>query len=172
MELIDPADIPRFKNLDVIANFQPLWAQMDEYITEHTIPQLGPERSRWLYPIGSVLKTGAVVAFGSDWYVSSADPLPQIETAVTREDAFDQFPGVLIPEERISLHDAIAAFTINAAYVNFQETTTGSIEVGKIADMVVLDTNLFDIDPKNISDVKVLLTLFGGKTVYGSLDAF
>ncbi|SVA52149.1 uncharacterized protein METZ01_LOCUS105003 [marine metagenome] len=172
LELIHPTDIPRFKNLDVIANFQPLWAIMDDYITERTVPILGPERSRWLYPIGSVVKTGAVIAFGSDWYVSTADPLPQIETAVTREDAFDRFPGTFIPEERISLHDAIAAFTINAAYVNFQENTTGSIEVGKIADMVALDTNLFDIDPKKISDAKVLLTLFGGKTVYGSLDAF
>lgn len=171
LQLIDPADIPRFRELDVVANFQPLWALMDEYITKLTIPRLGEARSRWLYPIRSVLDAGGVVAFGSDWYVSTADPLPQIETAVTREDAIGKFPGVLVPEERISLHDAIAAFTINAAYVNFQEDTTGSVEVGKLADLVVLDENLFAIEPKAISDARVLLTLFGGRPVYGDLES-
>ena len=78
---------------------------------------------------------------------------------------------VFIPEERIDLKSAIVAFTINAAFVNKQEDTTGSIEVGKLADLIVIDQNLFDIDPATISDTKVLLTLFGGEPVYGDIDS-
>jgi predicted amidohydrolase YtcJ len=170
LELIDPADIPRFRELDVIANFQPLWALPDDYITEMTVPQIGPERSRWLYPIGSVLKAGGMIAFGSDWYVTTPNPFPQIETAVTRQDAFGEVEGVLEPEERIGLHDAIAAFTINAAFVNFQDETTGSIEVGKLADLIVVDRNLFSIDVQEISEANVELTLFGGQVVHGELN--
>ena len=171
LQLIHPEDIPRFRELNVVANFQPLWAIMDEYVTRLTIPRLGEARSRWLYPIKSVLDAGGMVAFGSDWYVSTADPLPQIETAITREDASGEDPGVLVPQERIGLHDAIAAFTINAAYVNSQDDTTGSVEVGKLADLVVLDKNLFTLEPEAISDAKVLLTLFGGRPVHGELSS-
>ena len=171
LELIDPADIPRFRRLDVIANFQPLWAYADDYITELTLPFLEARRARWLYPIASVLRTGAVVAFGSDWSVSSANPLEEIETAVTRMGALGETDTPFIPEERIGLADALAAFTINAAYVNFQEDRTGSIEVGKLADLAVLDRNLFTIPPKQISDAKVVLTLLGGKPVHGDLEA-
>lgn len=171
LQLIDPADLPRFRELDVIANFQPLWAIPDDYITELTIPRIGPERSRWLYPIGSVLKAGGMIAFGSDWYVTTANPFPQIETAVTRQDANGEVEGVLEPSERIGLHDAIAAFTINAAFVNFQDDTTGSIEVGKLADLIVIDRNLFSIEPEEISEAKVELTLFGGRVVHGDLNA-
>jgi predicted amidohydrolase YtcJ len=170
LQLVDPADIPRFRELDVVANFQPLWALPDAYITELTVPRLGPERSRWLYPIGSVLKAGGMIAFGSDWYVTTPNPFPQIETAVTRQDASGEVEGVLEPLERIGLHDAISAFTINAAFVNFQDDTTGSIEVGKIADLIVVDRNLFSIDPREISETKVELTLFGGRVVHGDLD--
>jgi predicted amidohydrolase YtcJ len=167
LELIDPADIPRFRQLGVVANFQPLWAFADDYITDLTLPLLGPERARWLYPIGSVLRSGAVVAFGSDWSVSSANPLEELEVAVTRMGPNGETKEPFIPEERIDLKDALAAFTIGAAYVNFQDATTGSIERGKLADLIVLDHNLFAIDPAQISDTKVLLTLFGGKAVHG-----
>jgi predicted amidohydrolase YtcJ len=170
LELIDPSDIPRFRELDVVANFQPLWALPDDYITELTLPRLGPERSRWLYPIGSVLKAGGMIAFGSDWYVTTPNPFPQIETAVTRQDADGEIDGVLEPLERIGLHDAISAFTINAAFVNFQDDTTGSIEVGKLADLIVVNRNLFSIDPQEISEANVELTLFGGRVVHGDLD--
>lgn len=166
LQLIDPADIPRFRELGVIANFQPLWAYADAYITELTIPFLGEERSRWLYPIRSVVNSGAMIAFGSDWSVSSANPLHQIETAVTRTDALaDDAP--FIPQETIDLPTALAAFTINAAYVNGIEKLTGSVEVGKAADLIVLDRNLFDIPLKELSDTQVLLTLLDGEAVHG-----
>jgi predicted amidohydrolase YtcJ len=167
IQLFHPDDIPRFRQLDVVANFQPLWAYADAYITELTLPYLGEERAGRMYPIGSLLQSGAVVAFGSDWYVSSANPLEEIEVAVTRRDPESANGQPYIPEERIALRDALAAFTLNAAYVNFLEDDTGSLEEGKLADLIVLDRNLFEIDPSEISDAKVLLTLLGGRAVHG-----
>jgi predicted amidohydrolase YtcJ len=167
IQMWDPADIPRFAELDVVANFQPLWAYADEYITELTIPFIGEERARWMYPIKTVQDTGAVIAFGSDWSVSTANPFPQMETAITRMSADDDSYPVFLPEERIDLESAIVGFTINAAFVNKHEDKTGSIEVGKLADLIVLDRNLFEIEPADISETKVLLTLFGGEAVHG-----
>jgi len=172
IELFDPKDIPRFRELGVIANFQPLWATADPYITELTLPFIGPERGRWLYPIGSLFESGAVVAFGSDWDVSTANPLDEIEVAITRRGASDEEWAVFVPEERIELRDALAAFTINAAHLNHLDDRSGSIEVGKLADLVVIDRNLFAIEPSEISESRVLLTLLGGKPVYGNLTSF
>ena len=112
-----------------------------------------------------------MIAFGSDWSVSTANPMPEIETAVTRLSAVGEDVPVMLPEERIDLESAIVAFTINAAFLNRQEDSTGSIETGKLADLIVLDHNLFEIDPADISEVQVLLTLFEGRPVYGDLDA-
>lgn len=167
IQMWDPADIPRFADLEVVANFQPVWAYADDYVTELTIPFIGEERARWMYPIKSVLDTGATIAFGSDWSVSTANPFPQMETAITRKDADDDTDTSFIPEERIDLETAIVAFTINAAFVNKQENETGSVEVGKLADLIVLDKNLFETEQDDISETKVLLTLFGGEPVYG-----
>jgi predicted amidohydrolase YtcJ len=167
LQLIDPTDIPRFRSLHVIANFEPLWANGDEYLTRLAEPALGPARSRWLYPIASVAKSGAVVSGGSDWSVSSLAPLEGMQTAVTRRAVGD--PGgtpAWIPEERVDLPTAIALYTINAAYQNQQERSTGSIEVGKLADLVVLEKNLFEIAPSEIHRVRVLRTLLEGRTVY------
>ena len=171
LQMVDPADIPRFKELDVVANFQPLWAYADEYVTELTIPFIGEARARWMYPIGSVLKSGAMVAFGSDWSVSSANPFPQIETAITRKSAVMDEMDAFIPEERIDLASAIAAFTINSAFVSRREQDTGSIEVGKLADLVLLDQNLFEIDAKDISETKALVTMYEGRVVHGAFPA-
>jgi len=171
IELFNPSDIPRFRELGAVANFQPLWAMAESYITDLTLPILPPATHRWIYPIGSVLRSGAVVAFGSDWSVSSVNPLEEIEVAVRRADWKNPNAAPFLPDERIDLRDAIAAFTINAAYVNFQDDRTGSIEPGKLADLAVLDRNLFAIDPNEISDAKVLMTLFGGKPVYGEWSA-
>jgi len=171
LQMIHPDDISRFRELEAIANFQPLWAYNDDYVTELTVPFVGEERAQWMYPIKSVLDTGAVVAFGSDWSVSTANPLPQIETAITRLSATGEDYPVMLPEERIDLESAIAAFTINAAFLNRHEDVTGSVEVGKHADLIVLDRNLFDIDAADISETRVLLTLFGGKVVHGDTAA-
>ena len=166
LELIDPADIPRFKALGVVASFQPLWAYADPYITELTLPILGPARSRWLYPIGSVVKAGGVVAGGSDWPVSSANPLEAIQVAVTRRGP-DAPPGpAWIPEELVDLPAMIAAYTTNGAYLSREEAVRGSIVPGKLADLVVLDKNLFRIPASEIHTARVLLTLFEGKEVY------
>ena len=166
LQLIDPSDIPRFKSLGVIANFQPLWAYPDLYITELTEPALGPERSRWLYPIGSIVRSGAMIVGGSDWSVSSMNPLDAIQVAVTRRALDDPNGQPWIQEELVDLPTILAAFTINGAYLNRQEDITGSLEVGKAADLVVLDRNLFEIPPGDIHKTKVLLTLLDGKEVY------
>ena len=174
LQLIHPNDLPRFRELDVIANFQPLWAYADTYVTDLTIPFIGEERAEWMYPIRSVVNAGGMIAFGSDWFVSTANPFPQIETAITRTDA-DSGPESgdesFLPNETIDLATALAAFTINSAYVNNLESVSGSIEVGKLADLIVLDRNLFEIPAKEISETKVLLTLFGGIPVHGDLLA-
>jgi len=167
IQLFDPEDIPRLEALSVVANFQPYWAWADKFITQLTMPKLGLERSNWLYPIKSILDTGAVVAFGSDWFVSSGNPLLGIETAVTRRDPLTNISDPFLESERISLADAIEAYTINSAYVNFIDDETGSIEEGKVADLIVLDKNLFELAPNEISDAQVLLTLLEGKPVYG-----
>jgi predicted amidohydrolase YtcJ len=165
LELIDPADIPRFRQLGVVANFEPLWADGDEYLTKLTEPALGPARSRWLYPIASVARTGAVVTGGSDWPVSSLNPLEAIEVGITHRD-----PGVTTapwnPAERVDLPTLIAMYTIQAAWAHHLERETGSIEVGKLADLVVLERNLFEIPVTSIHEVRVLRTLLEGRTVF------
>ncbi|MCP5381506.1 MAG: amidohydrolase [Kordiimonadaceae bacterium] len=171
LQVIHPDDIPRFAALDVVANFQPYWAAADEYIMDLNLPAIGEERTSWMYPIRSIEKTGATIAFGSDWSVSTANPFLEIETAVTRLGALGEPYPEFTPNERISLQSAIDAFTINAAFVNKQDDKTGSIEVGKLADLVVLNQNMFEINPDQISDTKVLITLFGGKSVYVNPDA-
>ena len=166
LEVIRPEDIPRFRELGVAANFTGYWAYADAYITDLTLPFIQPDLARWLYPIGSLIKDGATVVSGSDWAVSSANPFLQIETAVTRKDPLNDEDEVFIPEERITLADAISMLTIDAAWVNHSEAVAGSIEVGKHADLAVLDRNLFEIRPADISETQVVLTLFGGEVVY------
>lgn len=171
IELIDPADIPRFGSLQVVPSFQPLWAYEDSYVRDLTVPKLGPTRSRWIYPIQSVNMGNAVLSFGSDWSVSSVNPLEGIEVAVTRIDPDLKEGGTpFIPEERISLRDALAAYTIGSAYSLFLDHETGSIEAGKSADLIILSQNLFEIPPDQINQTKVLLTLFEGKEVFRDED--
>ena len=167
IQLFNPADIPRFAELGVAANFQPYWAWADKFITELTIPKLGEERSQWLYPIKSLLDSGALVVFGSDWFVSSGNPLLGIETAITRRDPLTNESAPFLDHQRIGLSAALKAYTLNSAYINFIEHETGSIEVGKQADLTVLDKNLFDLKSSEISEASVLLTLIDGERVYG-----
>jgi predicted amidohydrolase YtcJ len=172
LELIDPADVPRFQQLRVIPCFQPIWAYADTYIKDLTLPILGPQRSRWIYPMRSVLDHGATLALGSDWNVSSVNPLDGIEVAVTRQDpdAPPDADNPFIPEERIDLPTTLAGYTIGSAYSNFWEKETGSLEAGKSADLIVLSQNLFDIPPSQINQTKVLLTLLEGRAIFKSPD--
>ncbi len=166
IQLFDPADIPRLAEYGVVASFQPLWAYADSYIRELTEPRLGTVRSRWLYPIRSVVATGAVVAAGSDWPVSSMDPLAAMQVAVTRRAPEDSTGDAWIPEERVGLPTILRAYTMGGARADDQEDSTGSVTVGKWADLVVLDRNLFEIPAHRIHEARVLLTLLAGREVY------
>ncbi|HKA13744.1 MAG TPA: amidohydrolase [Myxococcota bacterium] len=166
IELIDPADIPRFRRLRAVADFQPIWALEDRYIRDLTVPFLGPERARWLYPIASVAKSGAPLAAGSDWSVTSMNPLEAIEVALTRRDPASPPGPAWIPEERADLATLLAAYTIGGAWAAFREREVGSIEVGKRADLALLERNLFEIPAHEISETRVLRTWFEGREVY------
>ncbi|HET7235582.1 MAG TPA: amidohydrolase [Actinomycetota bacterium] len=171
IQVIHPEDVPRFRGLDVVANAQPLWAVNEGQMLHLTIPFLGPERSTWQYPFGSLARTGAVLAMGSDWSVSSPDPIEQMHVAVNRQAPATYAYGgqseeVFLPDERIDLPAAIAGFTINAAYVNHLDDVTGSIEVGKLADLAVLDRNLFTLAPEAIHEATVQATYVEGEPVY------
>lgn len=166
LQLIDPADLPRLAQLGVVASFQPLWAYRDAYIVELTEPRLGPERSGRLYPIESVRASGAIVAAGSDWSVTTMDPLDAIEVAVTRVDPEGDGGEAWIPAERLSLDDAVRAYTVGGAFAGDLEAESGSIGVGKSADLVVLDRDLYAVEAREISDVRVDLTIFEGRIVY------
>ena len=130
-----------------------------------TIPLLGPDRARWQYPFGALLRTGARLAFGSDWTVSTADPFPQIEVAVRRiwPDHPDGKP--FLPEERISLDEALRAATAGSAFVNRQDEA-GWLGVGRLADLVVLDRELGDTPAGGIAATKVVATMVGGEIVF------
>ena len=169
IQLVHPDDQPRFAELGVVANAQPYWAATSRYVTELTLPFIGEERARYHYPFGSLHRASATLAFGSDWTVSTADPLPQIEVAVSRVEHPNRDTEPLLPEEALDLETAVAAFTRGSAYVNFLEDETGTIEPGKLADLVVLDRDLFDPGAGPVGDACVLLTLSEGEAVY---DAF
>ena len=129
-------------------------------------PRIGPERTRWVYPVGAIVKAGGRIAFGSDWGVSSMNPLEGMQVAVTRR-GLNAGPGEPFNEEElVDLETAIAAYTIDVAYLNFWEQEIGTIEAGKYADLVVLDRNLFDIPAEGIHQARVLLTLLEGGAVY------
>jgi len=170
IQLVHPDDQPRFAELGVIANAQPYWAAASRYVNELTLPFIGEERARYHYPFASLQRAGAQLAFGSDWTVSTADPLPQIEVAVTRVEHPNRDTEPLLPEEALDLESALAAFTRGSAYVNFLETETGSLEPGKLADLLVLDRDLFDRGAGPIGDARVVLTLVEGEAVYDQLD--
>jgi hypothetical protein len=169
-QLVDEADIGRFAALDVIAGFSPYWAYNEEYVAVINPPQIGPERMAQMYPINRIARTGARIAFGSDWSVASADPLLGMETAITRINPHEGDPTpVFNPGDRITLDEAIAGYTINAAFANFLDADTGSIEVGKYADLVILKDNLFDLEPSGISEASVVATIMEGELVFGDL---
>jgi predicted amidohydrolase YtcJ len=165
-QLVRPEDAPRFRKLGVIANLQPLWAYADSYMKELTWPALPRELWPFLYPFRTLARSGAVVAFGSDWSVSSANPLEGIQVALTRQSPDEQPIEAMQPEEAIGLPEALAAYTIGSAHAMGLENETGSVEVGKRADLVVLERDLFEVPVRRIGKVKVLLTLLDGVPVH------
>jgi predicted amidohydrolase YtcJ len=171
IQVVHPDDIPRFRRLRAVANAQPLWAAHEGQMDDLTIPFLGEPRWRWQYPFASLVRAGAVMAMGSDWSVSTPDPLQEIHVAVNRQMPLDyphrvESREVFIPDERLDLPTAIAAFTMGSAYVNHLDRDTGSIEVGKYADLVVVDRNLFEHPVEEIADAKVERTYVEGEPVY------
>lgn len=166
LQLVHPVDLPRFAELGVSANFQALWAFPDAYITDINLPAVGPERVKRMYPIRSLERAGARIVGGSDWSVSSVNPLLAIETAVRRQDPLGTVPGVLNEGEAVGLATMLAAYTREAAWLMHQEALSGRVTTGLRADLIVLDRNLFQIPVEDISEAKVLLTLFDGKVVY------
>jgi predicted amidohydrolase YtcJ len=166
LELIDPADFVRFKELGVIANFQLLWAERGDYIDGATVKYIGPQRSKYLYPARSVRDAGAMIAGGSDWGVSSFNAFAAMEHAITR--AHSRGDPALLPEQSITLQDAIDAYTINAAKALKQDRTTGSLETGKRGDFIVLDRDIFSIDAFDLHKTRVTATYLDGRRVYAS----
>ena len=166
IQLIHPDDVPRFGALGVVANAQPYWAVLEGQMRNLTIPFLGPERSTWQYPFRSLRRSGAVLAMGSDWAVSTANPLVEIEVAVNRVSDLSRDDEPFLPDERLDLIDGLAAFTSGSAYVNHLDAETGTLEPGKLADLAVIDRNIFTRDAGPIGEARVLLTLVGGKAVY------
>jgi predicted amidohydrolase YtcJ len=166
LQVIHPDDVPRFAQLGVIANVQPLWACSEPQMDELTIPFLGPERASWQYRFGDLDRSGATLAFGSDWAVSSPNPLLEMEVAVTRVDPGERTNEPFLPGQRIDLETAVTAFTMGSVTVNQNEGIVGSIEVGKEADLVVLDRDIFDRATGPIGDARVEMTMVGGRVVY------
>jgi hypothetical protein len=170
LQLVHPDDIPRFAALGVAANFQALWAYPDEYIMDLNLPQVGPERVNRMYPIASLRRTGARIVAGSDWSVSTINPWPAIQVALTRQHPDGTRKEVLNESERVDLATMIAAYTMEGAWLMRQEAETGSIEVGKAADILVLDRDVFRLPAAQIGRTLVDLTLVDGSVVYRRPD--
>ncbi|MEV5879041.1 amidohydrolase [Streptomyces sp. NPDC052101] len=166
LQVVHPDDVPRFARLGATANIQPLWAAHEPQMDELTIPFLGAERAAWQYPFGALLRSGARLAAGSDWPVSSPDPLQGIHVAVNRVEPGAAGP-VFLPGERLGLADALHAYTAGSAYVNHLDDT-GRVAVGALADLVVLDRDPFAGPPQAIAETAVALTYVEGERVYAA----
>jgi len=162
LELIDPADIPRFAKLGVIPSMQPYHAIDDGRWAERYIG----DRIKTTYAFRSLLDAGAAVSFGSDWFVAPPTPLEGIYAAVTRRTLDDKNPNGWVPEQKITVEEAVRAYTLSAAHASFDESQKGSLAAGKLADLVMLDRNIFDVPPEEIRNVHVMLTMVGGKRVF------
>jgi predicted amidohydrolase YtcJ len=173
LQVVDPADVARFAALRVVANAQPLWACNTPQVVELTNPFLGEERAGGQYPWRTLVDAGARLAMGSDWPISTPDVLEQLYVAVTRKvPPSERTPGwglddtPFFPQQCLTAAEAVQAFTVGSAYVNGRDEVSGTIEVGKEADLVAVDTDLFTCDPEAIPAATVLLTVAGGRIVH------
>lgn len=166
LQLVDPADMPRFRALGVAATIQPYWACHDPQMDVLTWPFLPPGRAVVQYPFRSLHAAGATLAGGSDWTVSTPDVLAEADVAVTRVSPEHRDRPPFLPAESLSLVEALTAFTRGSAYVNHLDDLTGTVEVGKLADLVVLDRDLFAPEAGLPGHARVLLTLSEGQVVF------
>jgi predicted amidohydrolase YtcJ len=166
LELISRPDQNRFRELGVITNFQAYWAFNDPYMLELTAPVLGQERMKLIYPINSIVKSGAHIAAGSDWSVSTLNPLRAMQVAVTRQEPGNASATPLLPEQCVELPAILAAYTTGGAWANHSEAHTGSLEESKDADFIVLDRDIFSLAPTKLSQAKVLKTYVDGRLVF------
>jgi predicted amidohydrolase YtcJ len=174
LQFITPRDMDRFRALDAVANFQPLWASADPQMNELTIPFVGPERATWQYQIGGLARRGTRLAFGSDWPVSSGDPLQEMHVAVNRvlsrvlgRAGTPECEEPFLPDQAVTIDTAIRAFTEGVAYVNHEEDLTGRLLPGMRADVVVLDQDLYAIPAADIGNTSAVLTVANGQVVHG-----
>jgi predicted amidohydrolase YtcJ len=168
LQLVHPDDVPRFAELGVAANMQALWACLDEQMTDLTLPFLGEERAAWQYPFGDLHRTGARLVAGSDWPVSTPDPMAAIHTAVTRTTYGD--PGragrePFLPEQALPLEVAFAAYTSGSAWVNHRDDA-GVLRAGAVADLVVLDRDPFAGPPDEVGAARAVSTWVDGVPVF------
>jgi predicted amidohydrolase YtcJ len=165
VQLVQPEDVPRFRELDVVANCQPYWAQLEPQMDELTLPFLGRDRSERQYPFGDFVRAGVRMAMGSDWSVTTANPLEEMEVAVTRVDPENRDNAPFLPEQAIPLAVALAGFTSGAAHVNHDDDA-GTVALGNRADLTVLDRNLFAEGSGPIGDAQVDCTIASGVVVH------
>lgn len=168
IETITAEDIPRFGKLGVIASFQPLHTDPNEDTLKVWAVAAGPDRVSRAWPWRSVESTGGKLAFGSDWPVVTISPWPGVQNALTRQTAEGEPAGGWVPKERINIEDAVRGYTLGAAFAGRREKTEGSLETGKLADVIILSKDLFTIEPPDILNEEVLVTMVGGKVVYES----
>jgi predicted amidohydrolase YtcJ len=166
VETINPADIPRFAKLGVVASMQPLHSYPDADTLDVWARNLGPERAWRAWVWKSIANDGGRYAFGSDWPIVTLNPWEGLQTAVTRQTAEGKPADGFVPSERLTVAEAVEGYTMGAAYAGRREKTEGSIEAGKVADMIIVDRNIFEIDPHQIGETKVITTIAGGKIVY------
>ncbi|MEV7621160.1 amidohydrolase [Microbacterium sp. NPDC089321] len=168
IQVVHPDDVPRFRRLGVTANMQMLWATLEPQMVDLTLPFLGEKRSSWQYPFGDLLRSGAALAAGSDWSVSTPDPMAAIHTAVNRRSAPSEWEGdypPFLPEQALDLGTALQAYTAGSARVN-SLPETGVIRVGMLADLALLDRDPFEGEPEQIGDTRVLGTWVDGVRVF------
>jgi predicted amidohydrolase YtcJ len=165
-QLVHPQDLPRFAALGVIANFEPLWAQLDPIMVDLTLPRLGEPRNSWQYPMRTLQETGARLSFGSDWPVTSVRPLDGLAVAISRQTRTGDPPGGWLPEQRLSFDTALAAYTAGVAFQGFVDSDSGRLTVGRRADLCHLETDIADLPPLEIAGVPVLGTWLAGSEVF------
>ncbi len=167
VQCLDPADLPRFHSLGAMANIQPLWARHEPSVTDVALPMVGETRGQWMYAFRSLIDAGASYCLSSDWGVSTFNPFPIIETAITRQPPRKNGNHpVFLPEQRMTIEECVKGYTTHAAAAAWRSADTGSLSRGKSADLIILDRDIFTCDPYDIVDTQVLQTRFRGEVAY------